>query len=171
MRADSGVCPRAAAPEEDDAVGESEGFVLNMEQPSVSYFLFSVARALVGACGGRLHPYGCKRDPAAARNSDSAPGGAVCQHSTLRSTSDRVTRGLDNELLVADTSCMGRTKRSVEVAYLDPDKHALLKQLARQTRIPKTVLVREAIDDLLVKHGVLKPPKRKLPSHDSMETR
>jgi hypothetical protein len=66
---------------------------------------------------------------------------------------------------------MGRTKRSVEVAYLDPDKHALLKQLARQTRIPKTVLVREAIDDLLVKHGVLKLPKRKLPSHDSTETR
>ena len=66
---------------------------------------------------------------------------------------------------------MGRTKRSVEVAYLDPDKHALLKQLARQTRIPKTVLVREAIDDLLVKHGLLRPTRRKFPSDDSTETR
>ena len=66
---------------------------------------------------------------------------------------------------------MGRTKRSVEVAYLDPDKHALLKQLARQTRIPKTVLVREAIDDLLVKHGLLRPTKRKFPHDDSTETR
>ena len=66
---------------------------------------------------------------------------------------------------------MGRTKRSVEVAYLDPDKHALLKQLARQTRIPKTVLVREAIDDLLVKHGLLRPTKRKFPIDESTETR
>ena len=64
---------------------------------------------------------------------------------------------------------MGRTKRSVEVAYLDADKHALLKRLAAETRIPKTVLVREAIDDLLVKYGVLKVPKRKSPSHDSTE--
>ncbi|MHB1871862.1 MAG: ribbon-helix-helix domain-containing protein [Steroidobacteraceae bacterium] len=66
---------------------------------------------------------------------------------------------------------MGRTKRSVEVAYLDPDKHTLLKQLARQTRIPKTVLVREAIDDLLMKHGLLRPTKRKFPRDDSTETR
>ena len=80
-------------------------------------------------------------------------------------------QGLDNELLVADTSYMGRTKRSVEVAYLDPDKHSLLKRLAAGTRIPKTVLVREAIDDLLVKYGVLKTPKRKFPSPDSTETR
>ena len=142
---------------------------MNMGQPCVSYFLFSVARALVGACGGRLHPYGCKMDPTLARNSAAAPGGVPALHRSIHIGSGH--RGLDNELLVADTSCMGRTKRSVEVAYLDPDKHALLKQLARQTRIPKTVLVREAIDDLLVKHGVLKLPKRKLPSHDSTETR
>lgn len=56
---------------------------------------------------------------------------------------------------------MGKTKRSVEVAYLDPDKLDLLKKLASQTRIARAVLVREAIDDLLVKHGMLKPAKRK----------
>ncbi len=66
---------------------------------------------------------------------------------------------------------MGRTKRSVEVAYLDPDKHALLKRLSAETRIPKTVLVREAIDDLLVKYGISKAPKRKSPAHDSTENR
>jgi len=54
---------------------------------------------------------------------------------------------------------MGRTTRKVEVAYLDADKLELLKQLAAQTRIPRTVLVREAIDDLLIKHRLLKPPK------------
>lgn len=50
---------------------------------------------------------------------------------------------------------------SIEVAYLDPEKLDLLKKLASQTRIARAVLVREAIDDLLVKHGLLKPPKRK----------
>lgn len=55
---------------------------------------------------------------------------------------------------------MGKTKRSVEVAYLDPEKLELLKRLAADTRIPRAVLMREAVDDLLVKHGVLKPPKR-----------
>jgi hypothetical protein len=56
---------------------------------------------------------------------------------------------------------MGKTKRSVEVAYLDPPKLELLKRLASQTRIARSVLVREAIDDLLEKYGLLKPPKRK----------
>ena len=57
---------------------------------------------------------------------------------------------------------MGKTKRSVEVAYLDPEKLELLKQLAGETRIARTVLVREAIDDLLVKYRLLKPSKRRL---------
>jgi hypothetical protein len=55
---------------------------------------------------------------------------------------------------------MAPRKRSVEVAYLDPEKLDLLKQLAAQTRIPRAVLIREAIDDLLVKYKLLKPPKR-----------
>jgi Ribbon-helix-helix domain len=54
---------------------------------------------------------------------------------------------------------MGRTKRKVEVAYLDAEKLELLKQLAAQTRIARTVLVREAIDDLLIKYRLIKAPK------------
>jgi predicted transcriptional regulator len=48
---------------------------------------------------------------------------------------------------------MGRTKRAIETLYLDPEKLELLKQLAADTRIPRSVLLREAVDDLLVKHG------------------
>jgi hypothetical protein len=36
----------------------------------------------------------------------------------------------------------------------------LLDELSAQTRIPKAVLLREAVDDLLMKHGKLKPPPR-----------
>jgi predicted transcriptional regulator len=54
---------------------------------------------------------------------------------------------------------MGKTKRTIETLYLDQDKLDLLKTLAEQTRIPRAVLAREAIDDLLVKYKVLKAPK------------
>lgn len=40
--------------------------------------------------------------------------------------------------------------------YLEPEKAELLARLAGKTRIPKQVLLREAVDDLLTKHGVLK---------------
>ena len=132
-----------------------------MEAPRISYFSFSPAWAPCEALLlRRVQPL---RRPQAGL-------GAPLAGRTLGSHRAGVP-GLDNTLLVADTSYMGRTKRSVEVAYLDPDKHALLKRLAAGTRIPKTVLVREAIDDLLVKYGVLKTPKRKFPSPDSTETR
>ncbi|MGA8708767.1 MAG: ribbon-helix-helix domain-containing protein [Steroidobacteraceae bacterium] len=55
---------------------------------------------------------------------------------------------------------MGKTKRSVEVAYLDQEKLDLLKRLAAQTRIARSVLVREAIDDLLIKYKLLRAPRR-----------
>lgn len=35
--------------------------------------------------------------------------------------------------------------------YLEPDKAGLLDALAKESRIPKAVLLREAVDDLLVK--------------------
>lgn len=54
---------------------------------------------------------------------------------------------------------MGKTKRAFETIYLDPQKLDLLKKLATDTRIPRAVLAREAIDDLLIKHKVLKAPK------------
>jgi hypothetical protein len=54
---------------------------------------------------------------------------------------------------------MGKTKRAFETVYLDHEKIALLKRLSEDTRIPRAVLAREAIDDLLIKYKVLKPPK------------
>lgn len=46
-----------------------------------------------------------------------------------------------------------------QTLYLEPEKAELLDSLSKETRIPKAALLREAVDDLLVKHGKLKPPK------------
>jgi predicted transcriptional regulator len=45
--------------------------------------------------------------------------------------------------------------------HLDPDKAKLLDQLAAETRILRSVFIREAIDDLLMKYGKVKWPRRK----------
>jgi hypothetical protein len=55
---------------------------------------------------------------------------------------------------------MGRTKRKPEMIYVDPDKFERLKQLAKTTRIPRAVLWREALDDLLMKHEVSEEKQR-----------
>lgn len=55
---------------------------------------------------------------------------------------------------------MGKTTKHQQPLYLDHEKAALLDQLSAQTRIAKQVLLREAVDDLLVKHKLLRPPKR-----------
>jgi predicted transcriptional regulator len=57
---------------------------------------------------------------------------------------------------------MGRTKLKQEAVYLMPDKHELLLELAKKTRISRSELLREAVDDLLKKHGVLKVARRTL---------
>jgi hypothetical protein len=51
---------------------------------------------------------------------------------------------------------MGKTKRKPESIYVDGEKFEQLKQLAKTTRIPRAVLWREALDDLLMKHGASK---------------
>lgn len=56
---------------------------------------------------------------------------------------------------------MSPTKRLQHPAYLDHDKVKLLNELSAETRIPKSVLMREAIDDLLKKYGKLKGPRAK----------
>jgi predicted DNA-binding protein len=48
-----------------------------------------------------------------------------------------------------------RTQRQQSI-YLEHEKAALLDTLSEQTRIPKAELMREAIDDLLVKYKMLK---------------
>ena len=51
---------------------------------------------------------------------------------------------------------MGRTTKHQQALYLEHERAEQLDQLAVQTRIPKAVLLREAVDDLLVKHKVLR---------------
>jgi predicted transcriptional regulator len=51
-------------------------------------------------------------------------------------------------------------KLHTQSLYLDPEKAKLLDELATETRIPKAVLLREAVDDLLVKHGKLKAERK-----------
>ena len=55
---------------------------------------------------------------------------------------------------------MGRTTRKPETIYIDHEKFEQLKQLAKMTRIPKMVLWREALDDLLMKYEVSKEKQR-----------
>ena len=51
-----------------------------------------------------------------------------------------------------------RTLRAQPI-YLAPEKADLLDGLSAQTRVPKAVLLREAVDDLLQKYKVLKPKR------------
>ena len=55
---------------------------------------------------------------------------------------------------------MGKTKRKLHTVYLDLDKHELFMQLSRESRIAQSVLLREAVDDLLRKHRMLKESHR-----------
>lgn len=56
---------------------------------------------------------------------------------------------------------MGKTKRKQEAIYIDHEKFALLVELSKQTRIPRSVLWREALDDLLKKYRILGGRRRK----------
>lgn len=57
----------------------------------------------------------------------------------------------------------GMTPRKLHAQsiYLDPDKAKLLDELATGSRIAKAVLLREAVDDLLVKYKLLQSPRRR----------
>jgi hypothetical protein len=59
---------------------------------------------------------------------------------------------------------MGRTTKHQQALYLEHERAEQLDQLALATRIPKAVLLREAVDDLLVKHRVLRSGDLKRPS-------
>ena len=47
---------------------------------------------------------------------------------------------------------MATTNNIPVIAYLTPEQKKTLDQLAKATRIPKSIYIREAIDDLLVKY-------------------
>jgi hypothetical protein len=44
-------------------------------------------------------------------------------------------------------------KRIMSPLYLDPPKKEALKRLSEATRVPMSVYLREAVDDLLVKYA------------------
>lgn len=56
---------------------------------------------------------------------------------------------------------MGKTTKHQQALYLEHEKAALLDELSNETRVAKQVLLREAVDDLLVKYKKLKVTKRK----------
>lgn len=56
---------------------------------------------------------------------------------------------------------MGKTKLKTNSVYLLSEKHELLLELSRKTRISRSELLREAVDDLLKKHGIVKAARRK----------
>jgi predicted DNA-binding protein len=56
---------------------------------------------------------------------------------------------------------VGKTKLKTNSVYLLPEKHELLIELSVKTRIPRSELLREAVDDLLKKHGMVKAARRK----------
>jgi predicted DNA-binding protein len=45
--------------------------------------------------------------------------------------------------------------------YIEPRVHEALKDLSKSTRIPVAAYLREAVDDLLTKHGVKFGAKKK----------
>jgi len=55
---------------------------------------------------------------------------------------------------------MGKTTRPGILTNLDADKLDTLNDLSARTRIPRSVLMREAVDDLLIKHTPKKSKKR-----------
>lgn len=73
-----------------------------------------------------------------------------------------ISMKFDFEGLSGNSTCMSPTTRHQQAIYLDHDKARLLDELSRESRIPKAVLLREAVDDLLIKHRKLKPPRKKV---------
>ena len=55
---------------------------------------------------------------------------------------------------------MGKTKLKHHSVYLSTDRHELFVSLSKQSRIAQAVLLREAVDDLLRKYGLLKEEKQ-----------
>jgi Ribbon-helix-helix domain len=57
---------------------------------------------------------------------------------------------------------MAQARRNLvqQSIYLEPEKSALLAQLASTTLIPKAVLLRKAVDALLEVNGLLPKPRR-----------
>lgn len=59
------------------------------------------------------------------------------------------------------TTYMAPRKLQAQSIYLEPEQAELLNELAAETRIPKAVLLREAVNDLLEKYKKLQRPRRR----------
>ena len=55
---------------------------------------------------------------------------------------------------------MGKTKLTGKLMHLDPHKALMLEVLARKSGVRQSVLMREAIDDLLLKYKVSRPIRK-----------
>ena len=67
----------------------------------------------------------------------------------------------DGAITVIVPHAMGNKSRHQQAIYLDHDKAQLLDKLAKLRRLPKQQLMREGIDLLLERYGLLKPLKYK----------
>ena len=67
---------------------------------------------------------------------------------------------VDELILAAHISCMGRTLRTQVALYLDDEQIALLDKLARKFGRTKQDLLREAVNTLLFEYQMFKVPKR-----------
>jgi hypothetical protein len=58
---------------------------------------------------------------------------------------------------------VGKTKLAAKLFLLDPEKARLLAELAEETGVLQSVLVRKAIDQLLVRYGKLPAARKRKP--------
>jgi hypothetical protein len=86
---------------------------------------------------------------------------SIFQARTTRRGPQRQRIELDAAYISVYISKVGKTKLTGKLMHLEPEKAAMLEELARETGIKQSVLMREAIDALLIKHKLLKAPKRK----------
>jgi hypothetical protein len=68
---------------------------------------------------------------------------------------------LDGHIYTAYICFVGKTKLTQKLILLEPEKAALLAELAEDTGLLQSVLMRKAIDQLLVRYGKLEAPKRR----------
>ena len=54
----------------------------------------------------------------------------------------------------------GKHTKHQQPLYLDHDKAALLDKLSDETRVPKQEYLREGVDMVLKKYGLLKPKRK-----------
>lgn len=69
--------------------------------------------------------------------------------------------GVDELILAANISYMGRTLRTQVALYLDDIHIELLDKLAQKQGRTKQDLLREAVSTLLLEYRMLKPPEKK----------